>query len=170
MIFWLRLLPFILVAASSVFITHKITSSNCDARVSKMVANASEAQERAVKRAAATDKLHTEISRITAENSALKSQKLTVKERIVTKELIKYVKTPNAQSCGIDGNGLRVHNLAAASGGMPEAENPAAKSDDTGRTATNAEVLEVVTVNYAIYHATALRLAALQAWVRATQS
>ena len=101
---------------------------------------------------------------VAAELDAERRKKAKTVERVVTKEVVKYVQTRPVIEC-LDSVGVRIHDTAAV--GLPETEDAAGGSDAETGAATNAEILQVVTLNYAICHDTENQLQALQDWVKA---
>lgn len=82
-------------------------------------------------------------------------------EKVITRDVIKYVQKASSQSCAVDGDGVRLINASAA-GRVPQDSDTAAAPD-----ATAAAVVASVTDNYATCNANSNQLRALQDWVRA---
>lgn len=143
---------------------YKVSSWRCSAKLADIQAQAYQSAKIANAR---YKSLQAQQEAATVEVEKADAQRQVEREivdREVIKEVIRYVQTPNATSCGIDNNGVRLHD-AAARGRMPEDPETSAESDDPGPGASNAELLETVTINYATYRAIKDRLTALQAWV-----
>lgn len=96
---------------------------------------------------------------------ALQNQEREVVERVVTKQVIKYVETDNAQQCGLSADGVRIHDTAAR-GSLPDDTESSAVVDGGAIEVTNAEVIPVITENYATCNAIRERYVLLQDWVR----
>lgn len=103
---------------------------------------------------------------LAAELDAERQRNARVVERVITNDVIKYVQTTGAAKCGLDANGVRIVNTAAA-GRVSENTNTAAASDAGAGTVTAAAIVASVTDNYRICTETAVQLRALQDWVRA---
>lgn len=112
-----------------------------------------------------------EIERLNAENAnavaarhAAEKAAQAVKTRTITKEVIKYVQSPDAGQCDLSDDWVRIHNDST---GVPTDTAAASGSDDTtGRTKTDVDALVTVTDNYAVCKANAARLEALQEWAK----
>lgn len=87
------------------------------------------------------------------------------KNRVIYKEVISYVKSPDIERCNLPDDFVRIHE-AAATGIMPDDPAAASGSDDQSRTFTDAELIEVVADNYLSCRAVADRLSGLQEWVK----
>lgn len=87
--------------------------------------------------------------------------KAEVIERTIEKEVIRYAET-NTSAC-LDPQWRRLHDGAAV-GAVPD---PAGSVDGEATTPAAHEAIAAVTENYAICHANADRLEALQGWIRA---
>lgn len=101
---------------------------------------------------------------IAAQLEIERNKETRVVERIVTDEVIKYVQTPAATQCAVDGNGVRIINSAAR---VPPVSKTSGESNAGARDATAANVVQSVTNNYATCHRVRNQLLALQDWVRA---
>ena len=103
-------------------------------------------------------------ARAMAKVAHLRNQEREVTERIITNEVIQYVRSDAGAVHCLDADGVRIHNASAASE-VPPATSPTTQPDGTSRGSSAAEVIQVVAENYATCHAWADRLTGLQAWV-----
>lgn len=117
-----------------------------------------------------------EIERLTRERvalvdeaNALRNQERETAERIVTREVVRYVQSPDAGRLVLPAEWVRIHDIAAfgRGAGVPGTAFPASRAyADAGRI-TDADAIAVTTENYATCHAVRDQLLALQGWVRA---
>ena len=132
--------------------------------ISATEARAAAAREDAADLAERIEQLRDTNARSVAELEQVRNRKREIVERVVVNEVIKYVQTDDADRCGLDAAGVRIHNIAAT-GELPEDAGPAAEPDGTAGKVTAAEVVTVVSTNYATCHAAMDRLVSLQDWV-----
>lgn len=137
-----------------------------DAAMSALQRDLADANARASEEARRAEQLAQERTSLAAEAEALRNQEREVVTRTVTQEVIKYVQTPVATSCGPDPEFVRIHD-AAASGRMPGSSDTSGQPDAEADGVTNADLLSVVTDNYSRCQATRDQLLSLQEWVRA---
>jgi len=112
-----------------------------------------------------------EIERLNAENAnevaarhAAEAAAQVVKTRTITKEVIKYVQSPDAGQCDLSDDWVRIHN--DSTGVSTTTETPS-RTDDTPRESKNdVDALVTITDNYAICQANATKLQALQEWAK----
>ena len=116
-----------------------------------------------------TEEIRRTLSDSIAANDALKNRRREVVERVVTKQVIKYVETDNARECGLSADGVRIHDTAAR-GAVPSDTDTTPIVDDGAIAASNAEVMQVVTGNYATCNAIRDQLTGFQSWVNTLQS
>jgi len=130
---------------------------------------AQEAATRASERAREVERLTQDRIALAAELEAARTQEREVVERIVTKEVIRYVQNPDHGQLVLPGDWVRLHDFAAlgAGGGVPGASLPSGGAyADTARV-TDADAIAVVADNYGTCHEIRDQLQALQRWVRA---
>ena len=112
-----------------------------------------------------------EIERLNAENAnevaarhAAEAAAQVVKTRTITKEVIKYVQSPDAGQCDLSDDWVRIHN---ESPGVSTTTETPSRTDDTPREPKNdVDALVTITDNYAICQANATKLQALQKWAK----
>jgi hypothetical protein len=108
-------------------------------------------------------RLQNEIKDLVSQNRALAEQKQKTVTEYVTKEVTKYVQSPNAGKCHFTDDWVHPYDSAAA--GVPKTDSAAGTDADTTRI-TDIEVLENATGNYATCHDIRQDLISLQEWVR----
>lgn len=136
-----------------------------EAKLNAWKAAAEKSAREATAAARALEQSEANLATTIAEKNAIEAQEARVVDRIVTKEVIRYVKSPNAGQCRLPGEWVRVHD-AAASGRVPEVSDAADGLNDAPGTVDDIEALEVVTDNYAKCRSDARRLANLQTWIK----
>lgn len=105
---------------------------------------------------------------LAAENAALRTTQAP-KDRIITKEIIRYAQqTPVDRRCLLDGN-FRVLHDHAATGYLPEGTDPGPLADGTADPVEDAAVLQTVGDNYVACRDIAARLEGWQRRQRALQ-
>ena len=139
-----------------------------DAQINAMQGRALDAADEARSKNRIIESLQDHRARIAGELEVERQKEAEIIERIVVTEVIKYVKTDNAIQCGMDDAGVRVHDIAA-SGRVSETTTTTSPPDDSPGGVTNAEVIQVVTQNYQVCHATRRQLIALQDWIIAVR-
>jgi hypothetical protein len=107
-------------------------------------------------------RLQNEIKDLVSQNRALAKQKQKTVTEYVTKEVTKYVQSPDAGKCHFNDEWVRVYDSAA---GMSKTDTTTGTDADTARI-TDIEVLENATGNYATCHDIRQDLISLQEWVR----
>lgn len=141
---------------------------SADVQMSDLRRDLADANAEASESARMAERLSQERATLAAEAEALRNQEREVVTRTVTEEVIRYVQTPAATECGPDYEFVRIHDTAAA-GRVPGSADPAAEPDAAARSITNADLLSVVTENYATCQTVRDQLISLQEWVRATR-
>lgn len=107
-------------------------------------------------------RLQNEIKDLVSQNRALAEQKQKTVTEYVTKEVTKYVQSPDAGKCHFNDDWVRIYDSAA---GMSKADTAAGTDAGTARI-TDIEVLENATGNYGTCHEIRQDLISLQEWVR----
>ena len=107
--------------------------------------------------------LQSDLDRIVVEMSDLRDRKQQVVERIINKEVIKYVQKPDAGKCDIPHDLVRIHDSAASGVRIPEAPSD---TDVTPRGITDIDLAIIIPTNYAICRSNANKLKSLQLWVK----
>lgn len=87
------------------------------------------------------------------------------KNKVITKEVVKYAENPNAGRCVLPADWVRTHDQAAS--GMPDDSEPSSGSNDDPARFTDVDALATVTENYRICVTELDKLKALQSWVNA---
>ena len=100
--------------------------------------------------------------------AAERVKKNKIVEKVITNDVIRYVQTPGAAKCGVDADGVRIINAAAA-GRLPESADTSAAPDATAGGVTAARVVASVAGNYGTCRETRQQLIDLQGWVTAAQ-
>lgn len=162
-------LPLILwsgVIGASAWGGYNVSAWKYGEKLAQQEANYAKALNLAKERAEEIAELQAQAIALAAEAEALRNQEAKIIERVITEEVIRYVQTDNGRACGLDADGVRLHDAAAA-GRLPEAPDTPAEPDDATGAVTAGQVVSAVTGNYAICHSTANRLRALQDWARA---
>ena len=81
---------------------------------------AMEAEQQAINQAVERERKIVELRdarlQVAAELEVERDRKAQVQERIVDREIVKYVQTPGADRCALDAGGVRILNLAAGVG------------------------------------------------------
>ncbi len=131
---------------------------------------AKEAQAEAQAKVDRIEKLQSELATTIAEKQALEAQEAKVVTKYITKEVIKYVQSPNAGKCDLPNEWVRVHDAAARGMSPTEGTEAPGGTNDPAPRITDIEALQVTTDNYAICHETATRLRNLQLWVKGLQN
>jgi hypothetical protein len=144
---------------------YKVASWRYGEEISETRAEHLSAVAKANEKTRQIDSLNAKLTQSAAEAEALRNQKREVVERVVTKQVIKYVETDNARECGLSHDGVRLHDTAAR-GELPVDTDTAAKPDGEAIAATNAELIFTVVQNYNACNADLDRLSGLQDWVR----
>lgn len=140
-----------------------------DWKAGEQVAGLRESYAEAARIAASKAQAAAEALRTTtdlAEQQAARLEALQAqKSKQVTREVIRYVQSPGADSCGVDAAGVRLINSAAA-GGLPEAPDAASGPDDSTGGAAAGRIVASVVDNYLTANECRARLLALQSWLR----
>ena len=89
--------------------------------------------------------------------------------RVVTREVIKYVSSPDSGRCVVPDDGVRLHDLAATGGLSGDAEAPGG-ADGSARQITDRELIPLVVDNYGECNKWRARLIGLQSWVKAASN
>lgn len=103
-----------------------------------------------------------QVKDLVSQNRQLAEQKQKTVTEYVTKEVTKYVQSPDAGQCHFTDDWVRIYNAAA---GMSKADTAAGTDADAARI-TDIEVLENATGNYATCNDIRQDLISLQDWVR----
>jgi hypothetical protein len=106
-----------------------------------------------------------QVKDLVSQNRALAEQKQKTVTEYVTKEVTKYVQSPDAGQCHFTDDWVRPYDSAAA--GLPQTDTTTGSDADAPRI-TDIEVLENATGNYATCHDIRQDLISLQEWVRRT--
>lgn len=113
------------------------------------------------------ERAETAASAAAGEANAASLQGQQEKVRIIKQEVIRYVKSPDADRCTLSAHWLQLHDQAAGLSRPAEAAGPpAAATGDTAAAATDSEALQAVTDNYAICAREIERLRGWQDWYR----
>ncbi|MBL4761517.1 MAG: hypothetical protein JKY93_02325 [Gammaproteobacteria bacterium] len=97
------------------------------------------------------------------ETRRLKQQVVT---KYISREIIKYVKNPNAGKCDLPNGWVQPHD-AAARNAVPGQSDATGEPDDAPSGITDIEALGVVTENYQTCHLIRDQLIELQLWAKA---
>lgn len=109
-----------------------------------------------------TYRLQDEIKDLVSKNRQLAEQKQKTITEYVTKEVTKYVQSPDAGKCHFNDQWVRIYDSAA---GMSKADT-ATRPDAAATRITDIEVLENATGNYATCNDIRQDLISLQEWAR----
>jgi hypothetical protein len=109
-----------------------------------------------------------ELAATIAERDAVRKQKQQVLTKEVVRDVIKYVKSPDAGKCELTASFVRIHNSSAS--GVPEATVTTTASDGTTRRFTDSDLILVTTENYAACHRNTNKLVAWQDWWASTKN
>jgi hypothetical protein len=106
---------------------------------------------------------------LAGEVEALRNQERAVVERVVTKEVIKYVENNYSGSIVMPGEWVRIHDIAAAgrSPGMSAAPYATGAAYDDAVRVTDAGAIAITAENYSTCNEIRDQLVSLQDWVRA---
>lgn len=126
------------------------------------------AQTIASEQARNVERLTAERTALASEAAALRDQEREVVERVVTREVIRYVQNPNTVRTVLPFEWVRIHDRAATGrgAGMPAATDGPRRPDAVAAPVTDADALVVITDNYTTCQATRDQLIGLQDWVR----
>lgn len=140
-----------------------------DNQIAALRLQAQEAATEASEQAREIERLTQDRIALAAELDALRNQEREVVERIVEKEVIRYVQDPDHGQLVLPGEWVRIHDIAAvgAGSGLPGPAFPSAGSYADAARVTDADSIAVIADNYGTCHAISDQLQALQAWVRA---
>lgn len=109
-----------------------------------------------------TQRLQNDIKDLVSQNRQLAEQEQKTVTEYITKEVAKYVQSPDAGQCHFNDQWVRIYDSAA---GMSKADTATGSDAATARI-TDIEVLENATGNYRTCHEIRQDLIALQDWVR----
>ena len=109
-----------------------------------------------------TQRLQNDIKDLVSQNRQLAEHKQKTVTEYITKEVTKYVQSPDAGQCHFNDQWVRIYDSAA---GMYKGDTATGSDAATARI-TDIEVLENVTGNYGTCHEIRQELIALQEWVR----
>lgn len=143
----------------------KVSTLRSDLVIADMQAKAIAAANESKEDSRKIEQLQRDVANAIALADQLRSQKRETVEKVVTNEIIKYVQTDAAANCGLDANGVRIHDIAA-SGELPSPAITTAPPDAGAGGSSAAEVIQVVAGNYGICHQARDRLLSLQDWMR----
>ena len=115
--------------------------------IAQKEASVAKAERSAQKAAQEIERLMQQASDAVAIADQLRTQKRRTVREVVVQEVVKYVQSDSAGDCGLDADGVRIHNLAAA-GELPRDPESAREPDERPGPATAAEIVQVVTANY----------------------
>lgn len=163
---YLRLAAYVVVALIAFGTGWTVQGWRKDGEIAGIAADAQAATDRARANTKRIEALQAQAANAAAVLEVERNKQARVVERVITNDVIKYVQKPGSQSCGVDGDGLRIINASAA-GRLPTDTHAAAAPDGRAAGVTAAAVVANVTDNYSTCHANADQLRALQDWVRA---
>lgn len=156
---------FILVVVSSFASGYHLRSIRAESQINALRVTAAQEREDALLAAVAVERKLQEYVDVIGKLNETAAQEETEHQRVVTREVIKYVQNPDSRQCGLDATGVRIHNLAAA-GGMPKNTSTTSRSDgSTTRDVTGAELIPVIQENYHICREQIRRIKGLQSYV-----
>ena len=156
---YLKLAIYALVAAVGFGAGWKVNGWRYDAADLAQMEADQQAIEAAVEQAKKVQALREANTEAAAQLEIERNRQAETVVKEVIRDVIRYVQTPGAAHCGINGNGVRIIN---ASAGLPALPEGAATPD-----ATAGAVVASVTDNYATCTQNSNQLRALQDWVRA---
>lgn len=117
------------------------------------------------------ERAETAASAAAGEANAARLQGQQEKVRIIKQEVIRYVKSPDADRCSLSAGWVQLHDQAAGLSHAPEAAGPSATATgDSAAAATDSEALQAVTDNYAICGREIERLRGWQEWYRSVSN
>ena len=126
------------------------------------------ANKEAVASAREVEQLQSDLSDAAAKNHALQTESRKTTERVITKEIIKYVQSPDADKCALDPSGVRIHDQAA-NGSVPKDADTSSGANDSPEGVKGSQLIPVVVENYNACHEAMDRLKALQEWAAKLQ-
>lgn len=88
------------------------------------------------------------------------------KNKVIKEQVIKYVQSPDAGTCKLPSDWVRIHDQAAT-GEDNSADTAASGVDDTAARVTDADALPVIVDNYEVCRGARLQLIGLQEWAKA---
>ena len=145
-----------------------ITQWRADAQMASYKLVIAEQNQAAIKKARETEAAKRADAEGKADLLAKKLKEAHAVERIVTKEVIKYVKNPDSGKCIINNDWMHAHDTATAST-MPTDADTAGGIDAANGRITDIEALEIVTANYAICQKRLAVVEGWQGWFRAVE-
>lgn len=131
--------------------------------IADMKADIESANNEAESSARQAEQLNSDLSDAIAKAHALQSESRKATERVITKEVIKYVQSPAADKCALDPSGVRIHDQAAT-GHLSEDANTVTGANDSTEGVKGSQLIPVVVENYNACHEAMDRLRALQEW------
>ena len=146
----------------------RVTAWYYEAEISDMRADKAKSALEASEANRKIELMALDLSAAISERDAARNRQARVVELETTKEVIRYVQNPAIPRCDLPPDWVRIHDTAAGSE-LPENAGAARAVDGNARAVTDADALQIVSVNYAIYHRTKNQLIALQEWARGLQ-
>ena len=153
MTIWLRILPYLLAALITGFVTYSLVDASREREFLKARVATQEETIKLVKRA--SQATSTVLSNRAQSKAAIHERAKDVQEAII-------IRIPaDASACVLPPDWRLLHDAAATDSGVP----PAASGTNAGAV-TAQEAARTVSENYEQYHDTADQLRALQQWIR----
>jgi hypothetical protein len=150
-------------AALSATAGWKVTSWYYQSEISSMKLEAAELATEAQDRKNKIELMALELAGAVSARDAARRQQIRTVERVVTREVIKYVQNPDIERVYLPPEWVRIHNTAAG-GGVPEDTGAPGATDDPTVGVTDADAIAVVAENYGICTDNRAQLIALQEW------
>ena len=161
----LILLGFIAVTSLS---TWQIASWKYGEEISDMRKDRAKAALEQVKLNREIEMLQISYNGAVSERNAYKARKTEVKILTITKEVIKYVKSPEPK-CDLTSNWVHIHDGAISSDRVSEDASTSSGVDDPSREVGDDVALAVITANYGKCNKNSDRLEGLQDWAKGLQ-
>lgn len=121
-------------------------------------------RENSISTARKIESLSQQLNQTNSELAAEKKAKEATQERVITREVIKYVQEPYSGHCDLPNGWVRIDSESA--GGMPENDSTTSRPDDESSGFTDADALAIIVERNQVCRHEIGRLEALQNYVR----